>query len=148
MLVSTVTAMTSGGVRPSRCRGLVRRVARGLHHARPAGRVHVHHPHAERRRRRHRLRDGVGNVVELQVEEDAVAARVNARTMSGPSEVKSRLPILNPPATPRSVSASAIASAPALDVERDQELIHACSLFVVSRLPVSSAIRAMPCRAM
>ncbi len=43
----------------------------------------------------------------------------SVRTMSGPSVVKSRLPILNPPATPRSVSASASAAGAVFDVERD-----------------------------
>ena len=74
MLVSTVTAMTSGGSRRSRCGGLARGVPRRLHHARAARRVNVDHPHAERRRGRHRGRDGVRDVVKLQVEEDAVAA--------------------------------------------------------------------------
>ena len=83
---------------PEPGRGVVRRVSRRLHHPRAPRRVHVHHPHAERRRRRDRGRDGVGDVVKLEVEEHAVAALDDRRTTSGPSAVKSRLPILKPPA--------------------------------------------------
>ena len=54
--------------------------------ARAARRVHVDHPRAEPRRRRDRAGDGVRDVVELQVEEDAIAAaRRASRTIAGPS---------------------------------------------------------------
>ena len=73
MLVSTVTAMTSGGCPPFARGGFARGVARGLHHPRAARRVHVHHPHTERSGGSHGGRDGVRDVVELQVEENAAA---------------------------------------------------------------------------
>ena len=53
---------------------LVRGVHRGRQHRGAAGRVDVDHPHAEVGSRRNRARDRVGNVVEFQVEEHAVAA--------------------------------------------------------------------------
>ena len=106
MLVSTVTAMTSGRRRAEPRGGVVRRVSRRPHHARAARRVHVDHPDAQRRGGRDGRRDGVGDVVELQIEEHAFAQRDElAGRSSGPSAVKSRLPILKPPRTPRSVVA-------------------------------------------
>ena len=47
--------------------------------------------------------------------------------MSGPSAVNSRLPILKPPATPRSDAGQRERLVAGRHVERDQELIHACS---------------------
>ena len=111
MLVSTVTAITSGGVAPVAGCGLARGVARGPHHRRAPGRVHVDHPHAERGGGRNGLRNGVGNIVELEIEEHAIAVLDERAHDGGPSDVNNRLPILNPPATPRNESASASASA-------------------------------------
>ena len=47
---------------------------RRRHHGARACRVQVHHVHVERRQHRHCLFDGVGNVVQLQIEEDLVAS--------------------------------------------------------------------------
>ena len=52
MLVSTVTAMTSGRARPARGRGAPCGVRRRAHHRGAAGGVHVDHPDAERVGRR------------------------------------------------------------------------------------------------
>ena len=73
-LVSTVTATSSGRVRPVSAAVAVDGVARGLRASRGRRRVHVQHPDAEPRRRRARLRDGVRNVVELEIEEHVEAA--------------------------------------------------------------------------
>ena len=73
MLVSTVTAITSGRGRPSAA-AVLRADFRGrLHHRAAAGRVHVDHPRARRHRGLHRAGDGVRDVVKLQIEEDAIA---------------------------------------------------------------------------
>ena len=94
-----------------RRRGLARGFGRRLHHRAAAGGVDVDHPRAGGDRRLHRAGHGVGNVVELQVEEHAIAVLVSSRTMAGPAAVKSCLPILNPPTAPRSASASSTALA-------------------------------------
>ena len=74
MLVSTVTAITSGAGVPRRAAVSLRRIVRGAHHCGAAARVNVDHPDAQRCRRRDRRGDGVGNVVVLEIEEHAVAA--------------------------------------------------------------------------
>ena len=48
----------------------------------------------------------------------------SSSTNDGPWLVNSRLPILNPPTTPRSSSASARARSDGVDVERHEQLIH------------------------
>ena len=50
------------------------RVGGGRHHPAAAGGVHVDHPRAGRDRRRDGAGDGVRDVVELQIEEHAIAA--------------------------------------------------------------------------
>ena len=90
-----------GGLRARAGRGISRGVARGLHHVCAARCVDVDHPHAERRGRGNRLRNGVGNVVELEIEEDAVSLVDEGADDEGPSDVNRRLPILKPPAMPR-----------------------------------------------
>ena len=67
--------MTSGAGRPSCADSSIGRFARSPHHRASAARVDVHHPHAESRRRGDGTGYGVRNVVELQIEKDAVAAR-------------------------------------------------------------------------
>jgi len=56
------------------CRRRRHRVPRGLQHCAATGGVHVHHPDAESRRSGARTRDGIRNVVELEVEKDVEAA--------------------------------------------------------------------------
>ena len=63
---------------------LARSLARRLHHLRPARCVDVDHPHAERRRRRNGLRDRIRDVVELEIEEYAIAF-IDERTHDGGS---------------------------------------------------------------
>ena len=71
----------------------------GLQHRRSAERVHVDQLHAGHcRGGKHRACNGIGNVVEFQVEEDAVVQVLAiCFTASGPALVKSWLPILNMP---------------------------------------------------
>ncbi len=73
-LVSTVTAMTSGGARITLRRFLVGGLAGRAHHVQPARRVHVDHPDAEPGGRADRAGDGVRDVVKFQVEKHAIAA--------------------------------------------------------------------------
>ena len=87
------TFSSTGPVKPTRSRSCVReagedrdrdeqrrarhardRVARRAHHRFAAARVHVDHPHAQPRGRAARAGDGVGDVVELEVEEHIEAA--------------------------------------------------------------------------
>ena len=112
MLVRTVTAITSGACRPSFA--AVSRAAsrRRLHHRRVPPDAWTLIIHTPSDCRRDRLRDRVRDVVEFQVEEDAVAALGQCANERGPSSVNRRLPILKPPATPRSASASWIARSP------------------------------------
>ena len=57
----------------------------------------IQHPDAEISRRSHGAGHRIGNVMELQVEEHAVAALDERPDDSGPAAVKSWLPILYPP---------------------------------------------------
>ena len=87
-LVSTVTAMRRG----RSCR-LAQGFPRRRHHRTPAQRMHVQHPDAECCGRLARLRHGVGNVVELQIEEHGESASHRAlRPETGPAAVNSSLP--------------------------------------------------------
>ena len=54
-----------------------------------------HHAHAQRRGRAHRCGHGVGNVVQLEVQEDRVAAPASGSTTAGPAEANSSSPTLN-----------------------------------------------------
>ena len=87
MLVSTVTAITSGFARSSRARGLGRGLRGRLHHRHTARGVDVDHPRTRGDRRLDRLRDGVRDVVKLQIEEDARRpGPTRRRTSAGPFE--------------------------------------------------------------
>ena len=156
MLVSTVTAITSGGVHVALGGRLVRRVARGLHHRRAAARVHVDHPHAEPGRRRDGRRHGVGDVVELEVEEDAVAAlgeRPHHRRAFRREQPAADLESADRSAQRVGESQRLVAR---LDVERDQDLVlhelifasWAFSRALVSTVPTMSCRREMSCVAM
>src|SRR5690606_17824208 len=48
----------------------IKDLAAGFHHAATATGMYVHHPHAQLGGRAHRVGGGVGNVMELEVEED------------------------------------------------------------------------------
>ena len=84
-LVSTVTRDEQRR-RPPAPRRVDRRPRAPPHHRAPPPGVDVEHPDAEPRRRGAGLRDGIGNVVELEVEEDAEAALDIQRTGSGPGD--------------------------------------------------------------
>ena len=129
--------MTSGGrvdraALPRRGGSLAARII-----AAPAGGVDVDHPDAEPRGRGDRAGDGVRDVVELQVEEDAIAARDELLDDARAVAVNSRLPILKPPTAPRSASARRAGFGRRIDVERDEELIHSRSRVLVSSVPTS-----------
>ena len=128
--------------------GLARGVARRLHHPRAARGVNVDHPDAERRRGRYRGRHRVGNVVKLEVEENAGAVgrerpddirafggEKTAADFEGADDVAE-------------VVAERQSRDAVLYVQGDYELIHACSRRARSRLPVRSARRVSPCRSM
>ena len=74
-LVSTVTAISSGFGLPCSAAAASTAARAAASIGAPAGRMDVQHPHAEARGRRAGLRDGVRDVVELEVEKDAKAAR-------------------------------------------------------------------------
>ena len=78
MLVSTVTPMTRGAGRPSRRGRLPRGLAAACIIGTPPDGVHVDHPCPGLNGRLDGLRDGVGNVVELQVEKDLRRRRPRA----------------------------------------------------------------------
>ena len=126
--------MTSGGDVPSR----VRCVSRRPHHARAPRRVHVDHPHAQRRCGLDGRRDGVGDVVELQIEEDAFAQRDDSPDDLWP--LGGEEPAANLEATRHSAECRGQMEGfrAGRHIQRNQELIHAFSFFVVSRLPVMS----------
>jgi hypothetical protein len=129
-------------------RRLLRGVFRRPHHARAAGSVHVHHPHAERRRGSDGRRDRVGDVVKFQIQEDAVAPigeRADDRRPFGREQAAADLESARDVPQRRGELQRAGA---ALHVQRNQELIHACSFFVVLSVPVSSDSRATPWRVM
>ena len=120
-----------------------------LHHPRAARRVHVHHPDAERRRGRAppsrrcsgcRGTSGRGR--------RGRRARRASRTIDGPFGGEEPAADLEAAGDAAQLSASASARAAVLDVERDQELIHAVSSWLVSSVPSRSASRAMPWRSM
>ena len=70
-----VTAISSGRGRDDRADFPIGGVARRPHHLRAARGMHVDHPRAQPRGRTNRACDGVGDVVKLQIEEDAIASR-------------------------------------------------------------------------
>ena len=99
MLVSTVTAMTSGGGAPRRAAVSCAASRAACIIVSAARRVHVHHPHAQLVAASTAVRDGIRDVVELEVEENAVAlVDQRAGRSTGLRSVNSRLPILKPPA--------------------------------------------------
>jgi hypothetical protein len=71
--------------------------------------MHVQHPHAEARRRGTRLRDGVRDIVELEIEEDVKPRATIQRTGSGPATTNISLPTLSAQRAGSSRSASASA---------------------------------------
>ncbi len=73
MLVSTVMARTRGAAIPSRAASSLLACDGRLHHLLAAQSVDVEEVDPEPGRRLRRLGDGVRDVVELEVEEDAVA---------------------------------------------------------------------------
>ncbi len=68
------------------------------------------HLHVQPHRRRHGLGHRVGNVVELQIQENGTAPARICRTTSGPALVNNSLPILNAPTTGPSCFARAKAA--------------------------------------
>ena len=94
--------MTSGRCAAEPRRGVGGGLRRGPHHRAAARRVHVDHPRAGRDRRGDRARDGVRDVVKLRSRKTRSPRSASARTIAGPSAVKSCLPILNRRPLPRS----------------------------------------------
>ncbi len=101
------------------CRGLGGGLRRRLHHRHAARGVDVDHPGAGEDCCLDGLSHGVGDVVKLQIQEDASSLVGERRTRAGPSRVKRRLPTLTPSTTPRSVVASSSARCARFDVEGD-----------------------------
>jgi len=85
MLVSTVTASSSGGSAKLSSAAGRRRAWPG------SGGVDGYHAHAQGRGRAHRRGGGVGNVVDFQVEEDGVAA-LDERFQDGGNRRQQRAP--------------------------------------------------------
>jgi hypothetical protein len=115
MLVRTVTPIINGAGRPSLADdSRAARAAACIIALPPDAWTLIIHTGGDRRF------NGLFNVFgsrDVQIEEDAGVRRV-LRTSAGPSLVKRRWFILNPPASPRSVSTSRIALA-ALDIQGD-----------------------------
>ena len=78
--------MSSGDGAALRRRGVGDRLARGGEHRAAAGGVNVQHPDAEPRRRGASLRDGVRDVVELEIEKDVEAALDHPAHGLGPGD--------------------------------------------------------------
>ena len=116
--------MTSGGWPDRSRRFLVGGVARRAHHRRAAGRVDVDHPDAEPRGRGDRAGDGVRDVVELQVEEHAIAAA--DQLFDERRAVAGEQPAADLEAADRAAQrvGERARLVGGVDVERDEELIH------------------------